>query len=193
MTRILLVDNFDSFSYNLVDEFEKRRCNVDVYRNNIPMSEMEKIIGRDRPNLIVISPGPASPKDAGISIPIVKRYAGEIPMFGVCLGYQSIIEAFGGKIEKAPETLHGKASSVSHDGQTIFRGLDNPLHVGRYHSLYASEIPDCFERSAEVGGINMAVRHREFNLEGVLFHPESILTTLGGKIIENVLLTVFKR
>ena len=183
-----MIDNFDSFTYNLVDEFEKRNCKVYVYRNNIGFKDLNRIIDKINPKLIVISPGPSSPKDAGISIEIIKRYAGKIPIFGVCLGHQCIIEAFNGIVDKSPEVFHGKPSKVSHDKKTIYKNIENPFQVGRYHSLAGLKIPDDFIVSAKSdSNVVMGVRHKKFFVEGVQFHPESILTPSGGLIIENLL------
>jgi len=185
---VIMIDNFDSFTHNLVDEFEKRGCKVHVYRNNIGMENFNKLVGKIKPKLIVISPGPSTPKDAGISIDTIKAYAGKIPIFGVCLGHQGIVEAFGGVVDRAPEVLHGKPSKVNHDNETIFKGLENPLQVGRYHSLAGLEIPEELEVSARSeSNVIMGVRHKKHFVEGVQFHPESILTPSGGLIIENLL------
>ena len=185
---ILLIDNFDSFTYNLVDEFEKRNCIVKVYRNDYLMEEMDKIIVDFKPKLIVVSPGPSSPKEAGISMGIIKNYSGKIPIFGVCLGHQCAIESFGGIVSRAKEIVHGKSDLITHDGKGIFEGLENPLSVGRYHSLAGTKIPDCLEVTARSkDGEVMGIKHKEFFVVGVQFHPESILTTLGGKIIENII------
>lgn len=185
---IIMVDNFDSFTHNLVDEFEKKNCKVHVYRNNIGMKNFEKIAKKIMPKLVVISPGPGAPKDAGISIELIKSYAGKMPIFGVCLGHQGIIEAFEGIVDRAPEVLHGKASKIKHDNGTIFKGLENPLQVGRYHSLAGSKIPEALEVSARSeSGVVMGVRHKKHFVEGVQFHPESILTPSGGLIIDNLL------
>ena len=185
---ILMIDNFDSFTYNLVDEFEKRDCNVFVYRNNIGIQNFEKIIKRICPKLIVISPGPSAPKDAGISIKVIQHYEGKIPLFGVCLGHQCIIEAFNGIVGKAPEVFHGKPSKVTHDKKTIYRNLENPFQVGIYHSLAGLKIPKKLIVSAKSdSNIVMGVRHKKFFVEGVQFHPESILTPSGGLIIKNLL------
>ena len=186
-TNILMVDNFDSFTHNLVDEFEKRNCKVFVYRNNIGMKNFENIVKKINPKLIVISPGPSTPKDAGISISVIKKYAGKIPIFGVCLGLQCMIEAFNGIVDKAPEVLHGKPSKITHDGKTIYKNLENPLQAGRYHSLAGIKIPNNLEVSAKTNGIVMGARHKKHFIEGVQFHPESILTPTGGIIIENLL------
>ncbi len=185
---IIMIDNFDSFTHNLVDEFEKRNCKVSVFRNNIGIKAFEKIVNETRPKLIVISPGPSSPKNAGICIEAIKKYSGKIPIFGVCLGHQCIIEAFNGIVGRAPEVLHGKPSKIMHDNKTIYKNLENPLQAGRYHSLAGLKIPDELEVSARSkSNVVMGVRHKRYFVEGVQFHPESILTPTGGIIIENLL------
>ncbi len=186
--RVFFIDNFDSFTYNLVDEFRKRKCEVLVYRNNTDMKILDQEIKRFKPKLIVISPGPSRPADAGNSIEIISEYYKKIPIFGVCLGHQCIVEAFEGKVSKAPEVMHGKHSKIMHDEQTIFKNIENPFYAGRYHSLTGVEVPLSLEVSARTErGIIMGVRHKEHFVEGVQFHPESILTPEGGKIIENII------
>ncbi len=188
MIRVLFIDNFDSFTFNLVDEFAKRECQILVYRNNTPREKINEVIREFKPSLIVISPGPGTPKKAGNCMNIIEEYAGKIPLFGVCLGMQAITEVFGGKVSKCSETIHGKASRLTHDNKTIFKNINQEFPAGRYHSLSAVEVPDCLEASAKtVKGIVMAVRHKEKFVEGVQFHPESVLTPEGGKIIENLL------
>lgn len=183
-----MIDNFDSFTYNLVDEFEKRNCKVFVYRSNIELKNLERFAKKIKPKLIVISPGPSAPKDAGLSIKVIQRYSGKIPIFGVCLGHQCIIEAFGGVVGRAPETVHGKPSKVIHDNIGIYKNLENPFHAGRYHSLAGLKIPEQLIVSARSdSNVVMGVRHKKFFVEGVQFHPESILTPSGGLIIENLL------
>ena len=185
---ILMIDNFDSFTYNLVDEFEKRNCKVFVYRNNISLDDFRNIVSEINPKLIVISPGPSTPKDAGISIDVIKNYSSKIPIFGVCLGHQAIIEAFGGVVGKAPEVFHGKPSKIIHDNKNIYKNFGNPLQVARYHSLCGLKIPVELEvTSTTSNGIVMGVRHKKLFVEGVQFHPESILTPDGGLMIENLL------
>ncbi len=184
---VLMIDNFDSFTYNLVQYLEILGEEVQVFRNNaITIGEIEKL----SPQYIVISPGPCTPREAGISVQVVKTFSGRIPMLGVCLGHQSIAYAFGGKIVQAKKLMHGKTSFIHHDGKTIFTSLPNPFVATRYHSLAAEEksLPGCFEISArsEEGEI-MGIRHKEFILEGVQFHPESILTREGLKLLENFL------
>ncbi len=188
MIKILFIDNFDSFTFNLVDEFEKRGCRVLVYRNNIPLNKINKIIKEFSPELIVISPGPGTPKKAGNSKQIIKAYAAVLPIFGVCLGHQAIVEVFGGKVAKCGETIHGKPSKIYHDGKRIFENVENPFQAGRYHSLTGKGIPEELEVSAKTeNGIVMGVRHKKYFIEGVQFHPESILTPEGGKIIDNLI------
>jgi anthranilate synthase/aminodeoxychorismate synthase-like glutamine amidotransferase len=185
---ILMIDNFDSFTFNLVDEFEKRNCKVSVYRNNIGFDYLKGIIKKINPRLLIISPGPSHPRDAGVSIKLIQNYAGKIPIFGVCLGHQCIIEAFNGVVDKAPEVCHGKPSKIIHDRATIYKNLDNPLQVGRYHSLCGTKIPNELEISAKTcNNIVMGVRHKKYFVEGVQYHPESVLTPSGGLIIENLL------
>jgi anthranilate synthase/aminodeoxychorismate synthase-like glutamine amidotransferase len=139
------------------------------------------------PDLLVISPGPGNPDTAGVSLDVVDCFKDKLPIFGVCLGHQTIVQYFGGKIGHAPEPMHGKPSRITHNEKGIFRGVENPLQAGRYHSLTALSLPDCLERTGEFEGIVMAVEHRQWPIFGVQFHPESILTPAGGKIIQNVL------
>ncbi len=187
--KVLFIDNFDSFTYNLADEFQKRDCEILVYRNNINSEIAEKVMQTFKPDLIVISPGHGTPKQAGISKGIIIKYHKSIPIFGVCLGHQCIIEVFGGRIDKAIEIVHGKPSKIIHDGAGIFKGLENPFQAARYHSLVGYDIPYCLEVSARTVDkkLVMAVRHKEFPVIGVQFHPESILTPIGGLIIENLI------
>ena len=189
-TRIILIDNFDSFTYNLADEFKKRDIDVITYRNNVDIDLIEKAIDKFDAKLIVLSPGPGNPKSAGITIPLIKKYHMQIPIFGVCLGHQAIAEAFGGKINRAEDIVHGKSSVISHDGKTIFQDVENPMQVGRYHSLCASDLPECLEVTAKTtNGVVMGIRYKKKGciVEGLQFHPESILTPGGGKIIENLI------
>ena len=183
-----MIDNFDSFTFNLVDEFEKRNCKVHVYRNNISLENLKSIVKEVKPKLIVISPGPSTPKDAGISIAVIKYYSGKIPIFGVCLGHQAIIEAFYGIVGKAPEVFHGKPSKINHDMKSIYKNLSNPIQVARYHSLCGLKIPNELKVTSKTNnGIVMGVRHKKYFIEGVQFHPESVLTPDGGLMIENLL------
>ena len=185
--KVIIIDNFDSFTYNLVDEFEKRNCIVEVYRSNMDLGNFDKIVMQLKPDLIVVSPGPSSPKDAGISISVIRKYCGKIPIFGVCLGHQCIIEAFGGIVGRVSEVLHGKPSRIIHDKKSIFRNIEIPFQVGRYHSLAGIRIPKELVVSAKTDtGIVMGVRNKNFFVEGVQFHPESILTPSGGLLMDNL-------
>jgi anthranilate synthase/aminodeoxychorismate synthase-like glutamine amidotransferase len=185
--KVLFIDNFDSFTYNLVDDFGKRQCITKVYRADTPLESLKAIAEELDPDLVVISPGPGNPDSAGVSLQAVDYFKDKRPIFGVCLGHQVIVQYFGGKIGHAPEPMHGKPSRVNHNEKGLFAGVENPLQAGRYHSLAAQSLPDCLERTAEFEGIVMAVQHKELPIFGVQFHPESILTPAGGKIIQNVL------
>ncbi|MHC4326462.1 MAG: anthranilate synthase component II [Planctomycetota bacterium] len=185
--KVLFIDNFDSFTYNLVDDFCKRECEAKVYRADTGLDELKRVAAEFEPDLLVISPGPGTPDTAGVSIPAVDYFKDKLPIFGVCLGHQVIAQYFGGKVGHAPEPMHGKPSRVAHNGEGVFAGVENPLQAGRYHSLCALELPDCLEKTAEFEGVVMGARHKELPIFGVQFHPESILTPAGGRIIENVL------
>lgn len=185
--KVLFIDNFDSFTYNLVDEFAKRGCETRVYRASTPLDELARCAEEFGPDLLVISPGPGSPEAAGVSPAALDHFKGQLPIFGVCLGHQVIVRQFGGTVGHAPCVMHGKPSRLTHTGGGVFDGLENPLQAGRYHSLCGTQLPDCLEVTAEFEGIVMGVRHRELPIYGVQFHPESILTPTGGKIIENML------
>jgi anthranilate synthase/aminodeoxychorismate synthase-like glutamine amidotransferase len=185
--KVLFIDNFDSFTYNLVDDFCKRDCQAKVYRADTGLEELKRVAEEFEPDLLVISPGPGTPDTAGVSIPAVDYFKDKLPIFGVCLGHQVIVQYFGGKVGHAPEPMHGKPSRVTHDGEGVFAGVENPLQAGRYHSLCALELPECLEKTAEFESVVMGARHKELPIFGVQFHPESILTPAGGKIIENVL------
>jgi anthranilate synthase/aminodeoxychorismate synthase-like glutamine amidotransferase len=184
---LLVIDNYDSFTYNLVQYLGELGETIEVRRNNrVSVDEIENNL---RPERIVISPGPGTPDDAGISLQVIGRFAGKIPLLGVCLGHQAIGQAFGGKVVRAPELMHGKASEVSHDGKTIFAGLTDRFLAGRYHSLIVEKesLPACLEVSALTADNNiiMGLRHRELKVEGVQFHPESILTSEGKQLLAN--------
>jgi len=179
---ILLIDNYDSFTYNLVQYLGELGARCQVYRNDeIDLEDLEE----KAPEFLVVSPGPCTPKEAGVSEGAIRRMAGRIPVLGVCLGHQCIGSAFGGKIIRAGRPMHGKSSSIYHDGRTIYRNLPNPFEAIRYHSLLVEResLPECLEISAETKeGEIMGVRHKNFAVEGVQFHPESIMTQ-GGKIL----------
>jgi anthranilate synthase/aminodeoxychorismate synthase-like glutamine amidotransferase len=193
--KVLFIDNFDSFTYNLVDDFCKRNCDAKVYRADTALEQLRAVADEFGPDLLVISPGPGTPDTAGVSLSAVDYFKGKLPIFGVCLGHQVIAQYFGGKISHAPQPMHGKPSRVTHNEKGIFAGVENPLQAGRYHSLccYTLELPDRLEQTAEFEGICMAIEHKDLPIYGVQFHPESILTPAGGKIIENVLAIAVKR
>jgi len=185
---LLVIDNYDSFTYNLVQYLGELGATVEVRRND--RVTLEEIENQLRPERIVISPGPGTPNDARITLDVIKRFAGKVPLLGVCLGHQAIGQAFGGKVVRAPELMHGKSSEVSHDGKTIFAGLNDNFLAGRYHSLIVEResLPSCLEISAYTGNdIIMGLRHRELKVEGVQFHPESILTSDGKQLLANFL------
>lgn len=182
-----MIDNYDSFTFNLVQYVGELGEEIIVKRNDeITVQEIEDL----SPDLIMISPGPCTPNEAGISLETISHFGGRIPIFGVCLGHQSIAQSFGGDVIKAQRLMHGKTSEIIHDGKTIFSGLEQPFTATRYHSLIVKKetIPACFEISAETAeGEIMAIRHKEYPIEGVQFHPESIMTIAGKQLIENVI------
>lgn len=185
---ILIIDNYDSFTYNLVQYLGELGADMLVYRND--EVTIEDIEARLCPDKILISPGPGTPDDAGATLSIIERFAGHIPIFGVCLGHQAIGQAFGGRVVRAPELVHGKATEICHDGKTIFDGLEYRFAAARYHSLVVEResLPACLEISATTpDGVIMGLRHRELKIEGVQFHPESILTGEGKKLLANFL------
>jgi anthranilate synthase/aminodeoxychorismate synthase-like glutamine amidotransferase len=180
-----VIDNYDSFTYNLVHLFEELGAEVRVFRNDaLSVDEAESL----EPTHLLISPGPGRPADAGISVELIRRLGPRVPTLGVCLGHQAIVEAFGGEVGAAKALLHGKASEVEHDGKGVFAGLPQGLAAGRYHSLAATAVPDELEVTARTSdGEVMGVRHRELPIEGVQFHPESVLTPLGPQLGRNFL------
>jgi anthranilate synthase/aminodeoxychorismate synthase-like glutamine amidotransferase len=188
---VFVLDNYDSFTYNLVQYLGELGAKVEVQRNNaVTVNDVEAL----RPERIVISPGPCTPQEAGISVDLIRHFAGKVPILGVCLGHQAIGAAFGGKVVRAPHLMHGKTSAVAHDNKTIFRGLPTPMVATRYHSLIVEEngLPEDLEVSAwttEKDGSRtiMGLRHRKFAVEGVQFHPESVLTDAGKKLVANFL------
>jgi anthranilate synthase/aminodeoxychorismate synthase-like glutamine amidotransferase len=188
---VFVLDNYDSFTYNLVQYLGELGAKVEVRRNDqVKVADVEAM----KPERIVISPGPCTPQDAGISIELIRHFAGKVPILGVCLGHQAIGEAFGGKVVRAPHLMHGKTSAVTHDGKTVFRNLPDPMTATRYHSLIVEKkhLPEDLEVSAwttEKDGARtiMGLRHKKFVVEGVQFHPESVLTDAGRKLVENFL------
>ncbi|MCI0665196.1 MAG: aminodeoxychorismate/anthranilate synthase component II [Acidobacteria bacterium] len=184
---ILVIDNYDSFTYNLVQYLGELGAEINVARNDrITLDEIDGLA----PERIVISPGPCEPDQAGITLDLIHRFAGKIPILGVCLGHQAIGQAFGGKVVRAPYLMHGKTSKILHDGRTVFAGIDNPFAATRYHSLIVdrSSVPSPLEISATTSdGLVMGLRHRDFLCEGVQFHPESIMTGAGKQLLSNFL------
>ncbi|MEN6622050.1 MAG: aminodeoxychorismate/anthranilate synthase component II [Smithella sp.] len=184
---ILMIDNYDSFTFNIVQYLEQMGENVRVFRNDrITLEEISRL----NPQLIFLSPGPRSPREAGITVEVIRKFYMSIPIMGICLGHQSIGFAFGGEIVRARQIMHGKTSLMRNDGKTIFAGLPNPFSAGRYHSLVVKRetLPDCLEVSAETeDGEIMGLRHRQYPVEGIQFHPESVLTPQGKRIIRNFL------
>jgi para-aminobenzoate synthetase component 2 len=181
--RLLLIDNYDSFTYNLVQAFMVLGADVLVYRNDQITIDQARAL---EPTHLCISPGPGTPYDAGVSMKMIEAFAGQLPIFGVCLGHQSLVEVFGGKVVRAPRLMHGKTSLVEHDGRTILSSMPQPFEAGRYHSLIAQpqSMPSVLEVSARTTeGEIMGVRHREYTIEGVQFHPESVLTPQGPQLM----------
>ncbi|HEU4484095.1 MAG TPA: aminodeoxychorismate/anthranilate synthase component II [Povalibacter sp.] len=185
--RLLLIDNYDSFTYNLVQAFMVLGAEVLVHRNDRITVEGARAL---EPSHLCISPGPGTPHDAGVSMKMIEAFAGELPVFGVCLGHQSLVEVFGGKVVRAGRLMHGKTSLVHHDGRALFHDMPEPFEAGRYHSLIAKpeSLPDTLEVTARTDADEiMGVRHRELNVEGVQFHPESVLTPQGPVLMGNFL------
>ena len=188
---VFVLDNYDSFTYNLVQYIGEMGAKVEVRRNDqVTLDEIESLL----PDRIVVSPGPCTPADAGISIDVIRHFAGKVPVLGVCLGHQAIGEAFGGKVVRAKNLMHGKTSQVEHDGRTIFTGVASPMTATRYHSLIVreSDLPKELEVTARTkdydgNSVIMGLRHKKFPVEGVQFHPESVLTTDGKRLIKNFL------
>ncbi len=184
---ILMIDNYDSFTYNLVQYLGELGEEIKVYRNDkLTLDKIERL----KPDRLVISPGPCTPKEAGISVAAIRHFSGKLPILGVCLGHQSIGEAFGGQVVRADRLMHGKTSPIHHDGRTVFARLPNPFTATRYHSLIIERqsLPDCFEISAWTkAGEIMGIRHKEWLVEGIQFHPESIITKEGKALLRNFL------
>jgi anthranilate synthase/aminodeoxychorismate synthase-like glutamine amidotransferase len=186
LMRVLVIDNSDSFTYNLVQYLGELGAELDVVRNDA--AGIDETLERARGGLAIVSPGPRTPDDAGVSLEAVRRLAEDgTPVLGVCLGHQALAQSFGGRVVRH-QPVHGKTARVEHDGRTVFQGLESPLVAGRYHSLVVDPaLPDCLERSAHSEGVVMAIRHRELPAEGVQFHPESILTEAGKRLLANFL------
>jgi anthranilate synthase component 2 len=187
MTRnVLFIDNFDSFTFNLVESFERLGCDINVLRNSIEAEEAFERAQRSDA-LIVLSPGPGKPRDAGCCLELIARAKGKVPLLGICLGHQAIVEESGGTVARAPEPVHGKSSLLDHDGQGPLRGLETPLTIGRYHSLCTRDLPARFRIHAEIDGMAMAISDPQARQTGLQFHPESVLTLRGDAILRNVL------
>ncbi|MGY4878319.1 anthranilate synthase component II [Vreelandella aquamarina] len=190
--KVLMIDNYDSFTFNIVQYLEELGAEVITYRNDdISLTQIESLA----PSHIVISPGPCTPNEAGLSMEVIRHFAGRLPILGVCLGHQAIAQVYGGKVARAPQVMHGKTSAIVHGGEGVFAGLDNPLEVTRYHSLVveSDSLPTCLEITARTSDedvtpqLIMGLRHRELDIEGVQFHPESILTRQGHALLANFL------
>lgn len=184
---LVVIDNYDSFTYNLVQYFGELSVEMKVVRNDVITVEELRDLG---PSRICISPGPCTPNEAGISCEVIEAFGSELPVFGVCLGHQSIGQVYGGEVVRARELMHGKTSMIHHEGKSVFKGLENPFEATRYHSLIVKRetLPDCLEVTAWTeDGVIMGLRHTEFNVHGVQFHPESILTSSGKQILQNFL------
>lgn len=190
---LLMIDNYDSFTFNIVQYLGQMGEDVRVYRNDkITLDEIRKL----KPEAIFLSPGPCSPKEAGITVAVIREFYKTLPLMGICLGHQSIGYAFGGDIVRADRIMHGKVSPVHHDGKTLFTGLPNPFTAGRYHSLVVKPetLPSCLEVSAKTAeGEIMGMRHKEYPVEGIQFHPESVLTPQGKRILRNFLKTIGRK
>ncbi len=186
--KLYLLDNFDSFTYNLVDQFRSLGCEVVIYRNDVSADYVaEKLINETGKTALVLSPGPGAPHEAGCMMELIGKVAGKVPMLGICLGHQAMVEYYGGKVERAPFVVHGKASPTFHNGQGVFANLPSPLPVARYHSLVATKVPDCLDVIATTDDMPMAVLHPQHQAMGFQFHPESILTTLGSQLLTQTL------
>lgn len=184
---LAVIDNYDSFTYNLVQYFGELGVEMKVFRNDAVTIDQLRELG---PARICVSPGPCTPNEAGISCEVIEAFAGQVPIFGVCLGHQSIGQVFGGEVVRADELMHGKTSMIMHEGKSVFKGLDNPFEATRYHSLIVRKetLPDCLEVTAWTeDGVIMGLKHKEHEIHGVQFHPESILTTSGKQILQNFL------
>ena len=187
MADILLLDNVDSFTYNLVDQLRASGHQVVIYRNQISADVIIERLQQLEQPVLMLSPGPGTPSEAGCMPELLQRLRGQLPIIGICLGHQAIVEAYGGHVGQAGEILHGKASAISHDGEGMFAGMVNPLPVARYHSLVGSDIPTELTVNAHFGDMVMAVRHDKHRVCGFQFHPESILTTHGARLLEQTL------
>ncbi|MCQ9120770.1 anthranilate synthase component II [Rodentibacter pneumotropicus] len=184
MANILFLDNFDSFTYNLVDQFRVLGHQVKIYRNDCDLEQLIETALNTPETILALSPGPGTPTEAGILLPLIERLKDKIPIIGICLGHQALIQAFGGKVIHAGEVLHGKVSKITHDERAMFKDIVNPMPVARYHSLMGQDLPQEFVINAEYNGIIMAIHHRELPICSFQFHPESILTVQGAQLLQ---------
>ncbi|MEF2521184.1 aminodeoxychorismate/anthranilate synthase component II [Vibrio mimicus] len=187
MANILFIDNFDSFTYNLVDQFRSLGHVVTIYRNNIPADVIEQALQQLDNPVVVLSPGPGAPSEAGCMPDLLQRLKGKVPMIGICLGHQALVEAYGGVVAGAGEIVHGKVSMMEHQNHAIYRGLPSPLAIARYHSLVATQVPAALAVTAEVNGLVMSVVNEADKVCGFQFHPESIMTTHGATLLANAI------
>lgn len=187
MANILFIDNFDSFTYNLVDQFRSLGHLVTIYRNNLSADAIEQALQQLDNPVVVLSPGPGSPSEAGCMPELLQRLKGKVPMIGICLGHQAIVEAYGGVVAGAGEIIHGKVSMMEHQNHAIYRGLPSPLAIARYHSLVATQVPSALTVTAEVNGLVMSVVNEADKVCGFQFHPESIMTTHGATLLANAI------
>ena len=187
MANIVFIDNFDSFTYNLVDQFRSLGHQVTIYRNHIAADTIQNAVEALEQRVIVLSPGPGAPSEAGVMPEILKRLKGKVPMIGICLGHQAIVEAYGGTVAGAGEIVHGKVSMMEHQNHALYQGLPSPLAIARYHSLVATHVSEELTVTAEVDGLVMSVVHEQDKVCGFQFHPESIMTTQGATLLENAI------
>ncbi|MCF7362858.1 MULTISPECIES: aminodeoxychorismate/anthranilate synthase component II [Vibrio] len=187
MANIVFIDNFDSFTYNLVDQFRSLGHQVTIYRNHIAADTIQNAVEALEQPVIVLSPGPGAPSEAGVMPEILKRLKGKVPMIGICLGHQAIVEAYGGTVAGAGEIVHGKVSMMEHQNHALYQGLPSPLAIARYHSLVATHVSEELTVTAEVDGLVMSVVHEQDKVCGFQFHPESIMTTQGATLLENAI------
>lgn len=187
MANIVFVDNFDSFTYNLVDQFRSLGHSVTIYRNNIPAESIEQAVNELENPVVLLSPGPGVPSEAGSMPELIQRIKGKVPMIGVCLGHQAIVEAYGGTVAGAGEIIHGKVSMMEHQNHPTYANLPSPLAIARYHSLVATKVPEELAVTAEVDGLTMSVVHERDKVCGFQFHPESIMTTYGATLLANAI------
>ncbi|MDB1123661.1 aminodeoxychorismate/anthranilate synthase component II [Vibrio algarum] len=187
MANLVFIDNFDSFTYNLVDQFRSLGHNVTIYRNNIAATTIETAVSQLDNPVIILSPGPGAPSDAGCMPELIQLVKGKVPIIGICLGHQAIVEAYGGTVEGAGEIIHGKVSMMEHQDHPVYLGLPSPLAIARYHSLVATSVPESLTVTAEVNGLVMSVVNDKDKVCGYQFHPESIMTTYGATLLANTI------